>query len=391
MELNVTEPSRSAPLDTNVDHRSLLHVTSWVLIITTFLVVSTRCASRWAILRRLALDDYCIILSTLFAIGTTASLSVGVSNGLGMLAWELGTRSQTEKIQKAVYSANILFVLSQGFAKLSMAIFIRTITPNELHRSFAIYICFAVTVWMINAVFGLVFQCHMPAVWNSLENVCTNRLAFYTFAEVASIAIDFCLIVLPVTIASQLKMNMRSKLVVIGCFASRGLVIAAIIVQLVIMYHQNETGGMSISWSSVMSTIVALNIGIISACVPYLKPFLQSLNSGMIGNDDIRRRGGDTAVQQYASKPKSYSMKKMANILSSRTGNSAVTEESFPATFKGLPLENSPNGNVNANKVFVTANGDELANDWERGSDSSKVNIIRQTSTFAVKTETVTP
>jgi hypothetical protein len=33
------------------------------------------------------------------------------------------------------------------------------------------------------------------------------------------------------------------------------------------------------------------NLSIATACVPYLKPFLESLESGMIRSDDLRRRG----------------------------------------------------------------------------------------------------
>lgn len=43
------------------------------------------------------------------------------------------------------------------------------------------------------------------------------------------------------------------------------------------------------------------SLGIVTACTPYLRPFLESLNSGMIRNDDIRRRGGSSTVDQYGS------------------------------------------------------------------------------------------
>ena len=42
------------------------------------------------------------------------------------------------------------------------------------------------------------------------------------------------------------------------------------------------------------------NLGIITACVPYIKPFLESLESGMIRTDDLRRRGV-TAAYGYNS------------------------------------------------------------------------------------------
>ena len=43
------------------------------------------------------------------------------------------------------------------------------------------------------------------------------------------------------------------------------------------------------------------NLGIITACVPYIKPFLESLESGMIRTDDLRRRGVTAAYGYNAS------------------------------------------------------------------------------------------
>jgi len=307
---------------------------------------------------------------------------------------ETGFQEPNRQTSK-VYSFNILFITSQSFSKVSMTIFIRTMTPNSLHRFFASLILFGTAVWTTTAVFGLLFQCNTPEVWNFLQNTCINRLAFYTFVEIASIALDACLILLPVMIAWQLQLNLKSKLVIIGCFASRILVIASIIVQLVILYEQNKTSDPFLSWSTIVSTEVILNLGIASACVPYLKPFLQSINSGMIGSEDIRRRGGDSSIYKYVSKTKSYSRRKISNFLSNRTENSVldsrITDEVFPPNLKGIVLENRP-GHVfmNRSNVFATADRGEIPIDWEAGSESSRANFIRQTNTFAVESEHVT-
>ena len=45
-------------------------------------------------------------------------------------------------------------------------------------------------------------------------------------------------------------------------------------------------------WRVVVCTQAQTSLGIITACVPYLKPFLAGLSSGILRNDDIRRRAG---------------------------------------------------------------------------------------------------
>ena len=111
----VAQPSK--PLDTPFDHRSLLVVINWFLIATTILVVLTRCGTRWAVSRTLGLDDLLILISTvshalssgganendccqLFAIGSAIAVTLGTSNGLGLLDWEVGTAAQVTALQK---------------------------------------------------------------------------------------------------------------------------------------------------------------------------------------------------------------------------------------------------------------------------------------------------
>lgn len=53
----------SAPFDTPTDHRSLLDVIAWLFTIISFMVVATRCGTRWAVSRIFALDDALIIIS----------------------------------------------------------------------------------------------------------------------------------------------------------------------------------------------------------------------------------------------------------------------------------------------------------------------------------------
>jgi hypothetical protein len=51
-------------------------------------------------------------------------------------------------------------------------------------------------------------------------------------------------------------------------------------------------------WAEAISTQVVLCLSILTACFPYLKPFLLSLESGLMRVDDLRRRG-QTDVEIY--------------------------------------------------------------------------------------------
>lgn len=83
---------------TSNDHTSLLNVLGWFSIIVIVVVVLTRLGTRRAKSRTIGLDDYAIVVSAvrssrnfqytslitskIFAIAQTATMSVGVANGL---------------------------------------------------------------------------------------------------------------------------------------------------------------------------------------------------------------------------------------------------------------------------------------------------------------------
>lgn len=49
-------------------------------------------------------------------------------------------------------------------------------------------------------------------------------------------------------------------------------------------------------WPVTLAMTLVQSLGIVTSCIPYLKPFIQSLESGMIRSDDIRRRGETGAL-----------------------------------------------------------------------------------------------
>ncbi|KAF7864402.1 hypothetical protein EAF04_006536 [Stromatinia cepivora] len=381
----------SAPLDTPTDHRSFLNVISWLFAIISFLVVATRCGTRWAVSRTFGLDDAFIIASLLLAIGSMVAVTIGIRSGLGLLDWESGSQSQLDGLQKAVYSFNFLFILSQFFSKLSILVFIRSLTPNRTHRNLDTFFIVLTVCWGITAGFGLIFQCDTPEVWNFLHGECISRLAFYTYVEILNIILDSVLVLLPIMVVWNLKLALKPKLMIVSCFIPRICVIAALIVQLEILYDEYQTGEPFVSWLFILSTLLAQCLGIVSACILYLKPFLQSLNSGMIRNDDLRRRGGETSFgssyKRYASKTKTISKKKISGLLSTVTDNSLsgtnAKNETFPSTLQGIPLKDHPMRNDLGNDHQASVIAEAGVSEWEASSQSSQSNMIRHTRTFS--------
>ena len=82
-------------------------------------------------------------------------------------------------------------------------------------------------------------------------------------------------------------------------------------------------------WTAVLCNQLVQNVGIATSCVPYIKPFFESLESGMIRTDDLRRRGDSPA----------YGYKSFPNSNSSSRRPSRPPNSSFPSSASGHKLK----------------------------------------------------
>jgi hypothetical protein len=160
--------------------------------------------------------------------------------------------------------------------------------------------------------------------------------------------------------------------------------VAASIAQLVVMYSRSEDP--FFSWTFTLLVTIIQTLGIVTACGPYLKPFLDSINSGMIGNDDIRRRHGGTVQGSYPKHPKGSKQSKESKnsgrglFLGRSKRESRLDEESeLEVVSQQIPGQ--------GHKVQVSSAAKGGNEEWETGSQSSRAKIIRHT-TYRVSSET---
>ena len=115
-------------------------------------------------------------------------------------------------------------------------------------------------------------------------------------------------------------------------FPSR--VIAAAIAQLLYLHRASGSEDFTYRvWPAVLCNQLVQNLGIITACIPYIKPFLESLESGMIRTDDLRRRGvtaaygytSDNSRPHGSASTSSASSNRLRRLLSRETTKSVAT------------------------------------------------------------------
>ncbi|MCJ1310489.1 Eukaryotic translation initiation factor 2A [Agyrium rufum] len=255
----------------------------------------------------------------------------------------------------AQYAAEFLFITSLALAKLSLVSFFRSLTPVALYKKSGVVLGALVIGWAVTAEVAGAFQCRLPEAWRFTVSggVCFDRvsmrhpfladkpphvsagsfaltfvgdivtnwldsekqLAWLNYTAALNILTEVGLIVLPLFIVGRLQLNLKKKLVVLSVFLSRIVVIAALICQLLYQIsalkaptstsedHNNNANANTNDvtyppWRAQLSAQFVQCLAIVTTCMVYLKPFMDSLESGFIRVDDLRRRGDSTV--EYA-------------------------------------------------------------------------------------------
>jgi hypothetical protein len=139
-------------------------------------------------------------------------------------------------------------------------------------------------------------------------------------------------------------------------------------------------------WPASISIQIVQCLSIVTACFPYLKPFLASLESGLMRADDLRRRG-DTTIDDYniynsgESGSRGTSKKsKGGKFLSGKWSISLPSRGTTQSHELSSIAAPDPVAHTDGTATVVTA--DDLG--WDGLSQTSESRIIRETRTWNI-------
>lgn len=161
------------------------------------------------------------------------------------------------------------------------------LTPS--HKT--LYFCYAFvttqTLWMLGTVFSLAFQCPLPQPWLFMPlrsaNCVVNITGVYYSIGAIDILSDLIIIATPAVIVRNVQISRRQRFTVIGVFSIRLVVCICsglFLVSLPAFIRSSDR-----TWEAVTPQIwrqVVQCLSIITACIPALRPFLASLESGFM-------------------------------------------------------------------------------------------------------------
>jgi len=318
---------RSPPVINGTAKGPVVNLVAWVALTTMCLAVVTVLISKLVVLRRLAWNDGIVIAAMVFSIGFTIAINHQVSHGLGSL---LSTVSPAdyEVFQKAGYAWNILYIISLALGKVSTLALLLALAPNKTYRIPMLGVGGVIGLWAVAATFASAFQCSLPHPYLITTGQCFSQTGFWDAVGAIDIITDMAIMALPVFLVYNLQLAAQKKFAVCFAFSFRTLAIGCTIWRLTEL-HKLFARGTDVtfqSWLPTIATILEVFFSIFSACVPHLRPFMESIQagylSGVIQEGDGRFGYGND----------SYLMGKMAQ---SKAAVSAIRSQALKSEARG--------------------------------------------------------
>ncbi|PKX93144.1 putative MFS monosaccharide transporter [Aspergillus novofumigatus IBT 16806] len=288
------------------DRRPEVLVVSIIFFALATVFVALRFVSRIFVVRRVGLHDYLMLLAWLIDFGFSFSLFYATSKGLGLHDYDIPPDDRTG-LNRADYAFTVLYNPALMAVKTSILVFYLTLTKGEKVFRWANY----VTLFAVNAA-GLaltlvnVFQCHPVHAAYSYplppDAQCIDVLTLYLSSSPVNIITDLAILFIPNPILTQMRLPRKQKIILVITFSFGFFVAVVDVIRIAYIQdaatsrriavkdlHYQSASGDDFSWYASLSfmwSVVEVNVSVMCACVPSLKPLVARLIPKLIRDTD---------------------------------------------------------------------------------------------------------
>ncbi|PQE27365.1 hypothetical protein CJF32_00000332 [Rutstroemia sp. NJR-2017a WRK4] len=283
-------------------------VVTTVTIILSSVFVAARLVSRFAIVKSKTWDDWFIIIAWIVAFALSFAIDYGTTKGLGKHDVEIEPQ-WLPSLRKSEYAFTILYNPALMATKNSILIFYLRMSRNT---QTVLRVASYVTLVVVNLA-GVVltflnaFQCSpVHAAWTDGSNAkCLSIITLYSASAPVNIITDLAILVLPIPVLTGMRLPHRQKAILVFTFAM-GIFVA--IVDVVRIYYLQQASrdfdsaalrnsklgtGEDFAYNASLAfmwSAVEVNVGIICACIPTLKPLMKRILPAMITDRTTKAR-----------------------------------------------------------------------------------------------------
>ncbi|KAL5365586.1 hypothetical protein BJX96DRAFT_179979 [Aspergillus floccosus] len=245
---------------------------------TATVVLLARLYTRAFILRATGLDDWLCVMGQICA-WIFAILSIlNIKNGYGVHIWNLHV-DQVIVFKKYDLAEEDVFALGVWFVKTAILVFYLRLSPEKRFRTLTFAIMAFVAVYSLLSILLFTIGCiPVRAMWDVTlmdQAKCIDQLSFVYANAAFNIFSDLATLILPIKICWTLQASMRQRALLLVLFVMGSFACVVAVVRIVTMVP--FTGSNDFTWYKVTIAkwcMVEINVGIICACLPTMRPLL---------------------------------------------------------------------------------------------------------------------
>ncbi|KAK3687732.1 hypothetical protein B0T22DRAFT_137696 [Podospora appendiculata] len=297
------------------DKSTIIQIITWIMFIGSVLGVVGGMGTKYVLTRQLSWDDGLMPLALAASLAQCIAISLAASNGLGKEQSTLSPDA-VDGFLKGEYASIPFLILSIALVKWSISAFINYLSPSSRHHQAVMALRAVIVLWTVTAILTSLFQCAPPRTWDYAHGVhCVDRRAWWAYVSAVNILTELVIIVLYFTIIGNLQISRMKKANLLTIFSTRGLVVAATVAQLAVFWSavpSPATDDLTDNlWLPILLNQIVVCVSVVTACLPYLKPLMDSLESGLVranlpgGSEEefsqelSHRSGGSTNISAY--------------------------------------------------------------------------------------------
>ncbi|KAI3327525.1 hypothetical protein HD806DRAFT_325633 [Xylariaceae sp. AK1471] len=275
-------------LTNDVDESTVFQILLWFLFVVAILSVGARLGTKYAMTRKLSWDDWLMLAAQSTYLAQCISISLGASQGLGKPENSLG-EGALEKFLQAEYASFVFQLIALALIKWSISAFIQQLSPSTTHQRLDWVLRIVVGLWLMSAVLTSLFQCALPTPWDYIHgSQCVDRRAWWIYVVVVNIVTELFIVTLYFLIIANLRMSLARRSVILLVFSSRLLIVGIAIAQLLVFLDAFPSSDLTSDlWLPTVLNQAVLSASVVTACGPYLRHFMESLESGIVRVENL--------------------------------------------------------------------------------------------------------
>ncbi|KAF4463710.1 hypothetical protein FALBO_9475 [Fusarium albosuccineum] len=366
--------------ETPFNKAPLIRAIAALLMVIAILSAITRLATRLFTIRTLKTDDVLVAASTIVAIAQSIAVIAQGANGMGKISLSSSQISHVSAHGQAQYTSDALFIVVLLLAKISATRTIWGMAPRK-RRKLIWATEGLIGAWAVSSIVASFFQCSLPEPWDYVNGQCFNQSVFWIYIDLMNIVTDLAITFILVQLFIHLKTSTAKKTLVIGVFGSRMFIIPPIICHMHFYKRAIESDNpMFDMWKPTVIVQIIQCMSVMATCIPYLKPFLDSLESGQMIAGDLRgasskgsnsrsRSGG--YASGHTSRPRNNTSR---GIMTVTTMASNVSNRR--QNYEMMDMDKS--GDRRNKSTVTTTKSDPSGGSWDGQSHTSQTVLVEQ-------------